>query len=315
LTTNALGNVAFVYNPWYLSPLAGSSSSFGINNNATLTGAAASDFFLTVDIGQSLPANFYVRYRLVSAGIRVYVYPSSNNDNGILTVSTTFENLANSPVPLAVVNSGQFAFFNEIENGYFKQTTTIASRMVQEHTYIPVDDSFYDYQTLNTIKSGFGWTGYITGAAVSTSVARVEITANYEALVDNAYTDYLPTDSPMEEMDPKMIFGAVSKVKNNIENTSTQSMEKALSELNQSTITSESGTITLPTTQKMVVEKQNHLSDLVDIGKQIVKKTLENKPNLEKTNIFERIMNAISPIAAQLISNVARSYNPFSFIK
>jgi hypothetical protein len=64
LTTNTTGNVAFVFNPFVLCHAATFHSGLGINNNVGLTGGGSSNFFLSTNFGQTLPADFYTKYRL-----------------------------------------------------------------------------------------------------------------------------------------------------------------------------------------------------------------------------------------------------------
>lgn len=85
LTTNSLGNVCAMFNPFFLydsNPVIQSSSSAGIaftsnflsslwvNNSATLNGAVADSNFSPVSISQVIPA-VYNSYRLVSASVTV----------------------------------------------------------------------------------------------------------------------------------------------------------------------------------------------------------------------------------------------------
>lgn len=85
LTTNALGNVCAMFNPFFLydsNPIIQSSSSAGItfassflsslwvNNASTLNGAIADPNFVPIPISQVIPA-VYNSYRLVSASVTV----------------------------------------------------------------------------------------------------------------------------------------------------------------------------------------------------------------------------------------------------
>jgi len=259
-------------------------------------------------VGQNLPADFYVSYRLVSAGIKIYCYPSSNNDNGILVTSVTFEPVGAATIGAALGNSPQFGDFNIIENGYYKQTTTIASRDTQQHCYIPIDESFWDYAQIPNVgglmKSGFAWTGYITGAAPSATIARVEFVANYEALLDNTYTDYLPSEPPSEDIEPKNIFRTLSTIKNDLTALTPTRMNSIIE---TPEVTKEE--ITLPPPKMLI----NSITDQIKNATGALKDTTSAmlsvvKSPEKKLNFLEKAMDFLSPIASSIVQNVARKY-------
>jgi len=304
LTTNTLGNVAFAFNPAFLSAATVPNTSFFINNNVALDGVAPAAFFLGVAIGQELPANFYTRFRLVSAGIKIYLYPSSNNDQGILTVSATFETI--TAIAVAGVNAAltQFSAFSQIENGYYKKTTTVASREVQEHVYIPIDESKWNYATVGTSVEGYGWLGYITGAAASTNVARVELIANYEALLDNQYTDYLPSDSPLQDLEPSILGSVLRSIKNNPEANTPIKIATALNEANLSLLPDQQ--IKLNSSRKDVSNLHEDKNIIENVAKQIATMAnpiIQNHPDKEESkNWSDKLTGFLSEIGQGLYS-------------
>lgn len=310
LTTNASGNVAFGFSPFYLADAATANSTFAINNNAALTGTGPSNFFVATAVGQQLPANFYIKYRVVSAALKLYCFPSSNNDNGIATISVSFITGTSVAVPGTNAAYQQFGDFNLIENGYWKTTTTVASREVQEHVYVPLDDSFLDYVNISGHKQGFNWVGYISGAAPSSSIARVEVVTNYEALLDNAYTDYLPSDTVSDEIDPKMVPHFVNEVKKQ-EKLNPQTLNDVLKEVNQGF--SDDDVIELPTPPRVIKEKEKAVKDNLSLASDLVKDFLPAVPKSKQSNIFGEIMDAISPIANAVIQQAASRILPMPF--
>jgi len=314
LTTNALGNVAFVFQPFYLGGVGSGYSGLGINNNVALTGTAASNFFLATAYGNTLPANFYTRYRIVSSGLRVYCYPSSNNDNGLLSISVSYDAVSPTIPPAAIPDAAQFGDFALTENGYFKQTTTISSRTVQEHTFLPPDESFWDYMPLGTagggvVKTGFLWSGYITGAAPSTSIARLEVVVNFEALVDNEYTDYMPSDSPTEEIDPKIIFSTVNRIKLDGDPITPKKVEDVLADINASP--TPDNEIVLPKPSTDVSKLKQQMDENADMLRKLLKDKIVPLPDKEKTSWFSNIIDKVKPIALNLIKNLIGRYIPF----
>lgn len=308
LTTNASGNVAFILNPWYLGPSSLTWSGFSVCNGAALDGVTSFNGFLAVNIGQNLPADFYTRYRVVSAGLRIYVYPSSNNDNGMLSVSVTYDPVTVVAVGGAPAGSPQFTVFSNTENGYFKQTTTIASREVQEHCYVPLDESFSDYQPLNTPRTGFAWTGYITGAAPSTSIARIETVINYEALVDNEYTDYLPSESPVQDTDPKMVFAVLNAVKAESGPITPLRIEEAFKEANKNMGVVEA--IELPPNPKEILQKQKEIQNQTNLFKKTVDSVMKVIPEKQKQTWLSTLIDKASPFVGNLLGQAISSLAP-----
>lgn len=187
---NSSGNAAFIYDPFYLNMLG--QSSFGVNNDVSLTGTAASNFFLAKDIGQSMPAAIYGSYRLVSAAIRCTCIASSINASGFITLGTDFSDAIytaaiSAPIPTAAA----YGQFNLIENLYHHVGKAAVQGAEVMLRFIPKDESYFDYVPINNIRPTT-FVGYITGVAASTNALRVDIVANYEAMVLPQYTDYIP---------------------------------------------------------------------------------------------------------------------------
>lgn len=190
VAVNASGNAAFVYDPFFLNM--NNQSSFGVNNDVSLTGTGPSNFFLAKDIGQSMPAAIYGSYRLVSAAIRCTCIASSINASGYITLGTDFSDTQYyANVASAIGPAATYGQFNLIENLYHhvgKAAVQGAEIMLR---FIPKDESYFDYIPVNNIRPTT-FVGYITGVAASTNALRVDIVANYEAMVLPVYTDYIP---------------------------------------------------------------------------------------------------------------------------
>jgi len=301
LTTNALGNVAFFIVPNYLLSSTGTTSNSAVNNAATLTGLASDNNFNAISIGQILPADFYVRYRLVSAGMRVYVYPSSNNDNGLLTTSVTYETVVAATIGAVVTSAAQFGDFSQIENGFYKQTTTIASREVQEQVYLPIDEAAWDYQQVGLVGKPPSWVGYITGASPSTTIARLEVIMNFEAILDNQYTDYLPSESLNDNSDPRVIFGGISALKE-APNLSPPVLKEVLREVNTDGYTM-SDKVSLPPPEKQTSLIKDVTSTMTNIAKNIVNEQLQKLQPQEKSNWLGNVLGNLSPVLQTIVGS------------
>ena len=195
LTTNALGNVAFAYSLFFLANTGTTNTSFAVNNDATLTGLAASNFFLGVNIGQVLPANLYSRYRLVSAGVKVTFTSSLLNSTGFATLGFDIGGAAESAnVGTALAGFQQYGVFENIENSYYKDIKGLRNGDYIDTLWLLIDASAYDFKALSTNQTYGNLIGYISGAPASTVVARIDVIMNYEALVTIALADYLPCE-------------------------------------------------------------------------------------------------------------------------
>lgn len=192
-TTNALGNFAFVFNPYQLNSVGGSTG-FLFNNNSSLSGTATSAAFIGVDIGQALPADFYTRYRLVTAGVRLVPTVSDLSSSGVFIGGVAYDDQEYSIAPGSPdLSASQYAFFSRIDNCYYKAVVPARDTKGYMLRYIPPDDSYSDFQNVGDVKSGFAFLGYGTGLPVSTSVCRLELVMSFESQVDVIYSDYIPS--------------------------------------------------------------------------------------------------------------------------
>ena len=197
----------------------------------------------------------------------------------------------------------QWGDFNQIENGYWKQTSTVASRDVQEHVYIPIDETQNNYLATPGYNNGFTFVGYISGASPSATIARLEICLNYEALLDNTYTDYLPSGTlDNSDIEPKNVPGVLTAIKREVENLSPKQIEKALEKVE--VISTPDSIIQLPPSKKEYNEHTKSMNSAVETLKTLVKDSVEAIPAKHKNSLIGKIMDVLSPVASGLISNV-----------
>lgn len=229
LTTNASGNVALAYSPFFLAVSGATNSSLAVNNDVSLTGSASSNFFLGLAAGQVPPANFYSRYRLVSAGLKITFTSSELNSTGFCTVGIDFVDAGVTSVGIANTVLAQYGDFSLIENTYFKDSKATRSGDSLQLNYIPLDSSYLDFASPGVGRTAFQFLAYVAGAQASTVVARVDIVANYEGTVANGFTDFLPCQVYTGELeDLKFVSSALSGVKNANAALSPANLEKAL---------------------------------------------------------------------------------------
>jgi len=193
LTSNATGNVAFVYNPAYLTGVA--FTTFLINNDATLTGSIESDFFKGLSIGQMLPTALYATYRLVSSGVRMTVIAPNLTSAGYVGMGVCFEEdnvkIGNGVVNTAWKKYGDFKLIDGLPN--FEGMPARFNDRTIKGIFLPREPSVYNFEKLDVEYAGYSFIGYGAGLAASAPAIRVDIVANYEATPSANYLDYIPS--------------------------------------------------------------------------------------------------------------------------
>lgn len=196
LTTNATGNIAFTWNPYFLqdSSTAANSTLF-VNNNAALTGTASSNFFTSTDLGYALlPANLYSQYRVVGASITVTYTGRMDIVSGIIGIGVGLNQFAGNAALAAVdANSQIFGNFNLIDDAYFSKRTQAINGV--RAIYFPLDPRFLQFQSLATSVNGFYFSFYGAGLPAASQCLRVDIYTQYECTVQPQFSGYI-TQSP-----------------------------------------------------------------------------------------------------------------------
>jgi len=231
LTTNALGNLAFAFDPYFLNAVTATSpSSFGLNNAATLTGLAADNNFNAVSVGQTLPAQLYGKYRLVSAGLKLTVTSSFLQTTGFCTMGLQFDSGASAATNAVTAIPGytNYGQFSLLENSYFKQQAPLRTGEIIQVNYLPLDNTFLQFISLGTGFRNCTFVGYVTGAPATTTIGRLDIVLNYEGTVDLNWTDYIPQAMSFEPNESaKYLPSAVNYLVDNSKTTSPQDMKLA----------------------------------------------------------------------------------------
>ena len=210
ILTNASGNLAWTWNPTFLQDSsATTNSTFYVNNDVSLDGSSASNYFKSYNIGYNqLPANIYGSYRLVSASIIVTYIGRMDIVSGVLGSGIGINNsgVAAPTVPTTVdANSATFSNFLQIDNLFFKERTQAANGV--RSIFFATDDRYTNFlpvyngtggnpgSTLsNTYVSGFYFAGYAQGLPAATINLRFDFYLNYEAIVTPQYANFIPTN-------------------------------------------------------------------------------------------------------------------------
>lgn len=202
VTTNASGNACIMFNPFYLGT-AGTLSTLYVNNNAGLTGSASSNFFIPTNIGQTIPA-VYNEYRAVSASIVVKYVGRLDIVQGVIGGAIVFDQniTANDYVAAAAnANLAKYGDFNLAMDSFYTQENLTLNGI--RELFFPLDNTFEQYTTCGTAKTGFGCMVYILGGVPSSPAYKVDIYVNYECLPDSAFLNYIPTNMCTSSPDRK----------------------------------------------------------------------------------------------------------------
>lgn len=198
LTSNANGNVAWAFNPFFLTETA-DNTALGVNNDPTLTGTALNNNFDGVLIGQNLPiSDLYGNYRLVSARLQVTYVGSTLNASGYATQAISYD-CESRVTAVGVANSAYMDYgnFTRIENGYFRKTMPCIPGRTISNIYLPVDNKYTEFTETSIVPRAsepvYTFVGYASGLPPSTPCLRMDVWLNFEATVTTANTDYIPT--------------------------------------------------------------------------------------------------------------------------
>lgn len=299
LVTNATGNVAFAINPFYLTTTSGNTS-FSVNNDVSLTGLVASNFFLGVDIGQSLPVALYNKYRLSSAGLRLTFTSSQLSSTGFATCSVDFADTIVTGTGASNATYSTYGVFNNIENAYFKETKATRNGDSISMNYIPLDSSFVDYQTVNASKQGFVFIGYIAGAQALTTIARLDIVLNFEALVAAQYTDYLPCQVYTGGLDDlKSVNRVLVALQQENKPLSTESISEVAKTVAPDVIYDKQAKMNLGVPKIIKDKVVETVKDLQNIKNEVIDKLI---PKEKKRGIFGKLMDVLSPISSGIMN-------------
>jgi len=198
---NALGHAAIVFNPFFLSSNTAlpALSTLYINNNAALTGNAASNFFIPTNIGQTIPL-VYNEYRLVSASIVIRYIGRLDIVQGVIGGAIVFDNAVDardSVVAAANPDLAKYGNFNLAQDSYYFQENMTLNGL--REIYFPLDNVFEQYRRMgaaeNDSKTGFAFVIYLQdGVSLGTTQNyKIDIYCNYECLPDATFLNYIPT--------------------------------------------------------------------------------------------------------------------------
>lgn len=169
LSTNSSGNLAFIYNPFYLYDNTGLSqpinngytaiplysSSFWVNNSDTLTGQAPDDNFHPLNLAQGIPP-VYDQYRLVSASVVVRYIGRLDWVSGVIGGAVVFNDSrylgqaykidGRTDTNYSKNELAKYGNFDLALDSFYHQENLCVEGLRQ--LYFPVDNSFEDYTKL-----------------------------------------------------------------------------------------------------------------------------------------------------------------------
>lgn len=195
LSTNASGNLAFVFNPFYLYDNTGLtqpnsngfdciplySSSFWVNNSDTLSGQETDDNFYPVNLSQGIPP-VYDQYRLVSASVVVRYIGRLDWVSGVIGGAIVFNDSRYVGEAYKVNTTGNTVYYSKNElakygnfdlalDSFYHQENLCVEGLRQ--LYFPVDNSFEDYTKLwsSSLSSTNFFANSLADAGLTTSMS------------------------------------------------------------------------------------------------------------------------------------------------
>lgn len=191
VTTNALGNACVVCNPYNLASSAGNLSTVYVNNDASLDGVSSSNFFKSVNAGQSIPS-VYNQYRLVSASVIAKYVGRLDIVQGLIGGAIVFDQSI-TPSAIGSINPSlqKYGDFNLAQDAFFQQENYTLQGM--REIFFPLDNTWEQYIPVDTSKNGFGFLFYILGAPPSSNIFKFDVYFNMECLPDVTFLNYIPT--------------------------------------------------------------------------------------------------------------------------
>jgi len=176
LTTNASGNLAFIFNPFFLGnsddlsmnftypggskiTKANFLSTLWVNNNDTLTGHEPNTNWRPINIGQSIPA-VYDQYRLVSASVVIKYIGRMDITSGVIGGAIIYDDDKSIGANFTVADSGgvetdftssgrafaKYGNFDLAMDSFYHQENLCLEGM--RELYFPVDNSYEEYTKL-----------------------------------------------------------------------------------------------------------------------------------------------------------------------
>lgn len=218
LITNATGQIAFTWNPWYMQDagLTTAFSTFFVNNNNALNGSVSSNYFASTDIGYTqMPTGIYSQYRVVGASCVVTYTGRMDIVSGVICIGVGMNQIANpQPSAAATVDpaSAIFGNFNLIDELPFsKQSQAInGARAI----YFPIDNNMQEFAQIPTgssittaaqmlantyYKGGFYIAFYGNGLPISSQCLRVDFFLDFEMTVAPTFNNYIPQAYPSQK--------------------------------------------------------------------------------------------------------------------
>ena len=236
LSTNASGNLALVFNPFFLASTNAireyttdaaivnitGLSSLWVNNSASLTGSESNASFMPVNIGQVIPP-VYDQYRLVSASLVIKYIGRLDIASGVIGGAIVFDEDAHVGATATAQrftspNLAKYGNFDLAMDSFYHQENLCLEGL--RELYFPIDNSFEEYvrtvdgshlqivpgesyelvSDQDYYKSGFNWMVYVLGAPPSSACFKLDIYCNYECLPNASFLNYLPLSMNVEHI-------------------------------------------------------------------------------------------------------------------
>ena len=320
LTTNASGNLAFIFNPFFLAnsninsftnPVeympndneykaigVSNLSTLWVNNHDTLTGYAPNSSWVPVNIGQSIP-NVYDQYRLVSASLVVKYIGRLDITSGVIGGAIMYDDFkqvgGNCSVSFregtyteTLNNSAlqKYGNFDLAMDSFYHQENLCLEGL--RELYFPLDNSYEEYTQLGDInKANLVW---------NSTVNKIELLFNDSDSYKSGFNYFVyvlgaPASSACFKVDiycnfeclPNASFLNYLPLSMNTDSISNNEKKNAIATVQQKPISSIKESNALVVSKPSIWEKlKNKFKNaLPGIGKLITKGIVEAVPGLK----------------------------------
>jgi hypothetical protein len=228
-----------------------------------------------------MPSRFYERYRLVSCELRITFTASSFTSSGYCTLGASYDTAsAITDVGNPITAYSRFGSFSNIENTKYRSSTATVQGKQLSMLYLPPDVGATEFVDVDVDYAKYKIVGYISGAPASTNVARLDVYANYEAIVAEEFADYFPTTSIKSSAgDLSKTFVAISNVRGNIMD---KEVRKEIIEKEEPGALVNDQIVEVPKDKVEIKEKHSFLDKLGNIGLAILEEGLSLIPVIGK---------------------------------
>lgn len=285
ISTNALGNFALAWNPFYLAN--SGTSLFFVNNNVSLDGSANNNNFVAVPVGFNAIPSLYAEYRLVSASIVITCKSSNLNLSGNFSGGIILD-----PSLLTALSMQVFGNFLNVDDSYYNQVVLANEGL--RMLYFPSDPTSEQFQQINAAKLGFIFCAYGQSLQPSAACVRVDFYANFEATPLADLMQYIPRSMP-NYCNEEQRYKAVKELQKNVVQTPMNANSNYNKKDDDNTILA--GVEEVANTIEKVADITKDISETKKKFEEFIRGIYSNKDNNSYSNRLDMAQEGVTKVA------------------